>query len=266
MLTFPNIDPVVLHIWGPIAIRWYGLAYIFGAISAWYMGHQQIKKQKNSPITSQMFENMLTNAFLFLLIGGRVGYVLFYQFDNFLVNPINIFYVWEGGMSFHGAGIGLLLYGIYFSKKYKLPLLSITDFFAPLIPVGLGMGRLANFINAELIGRVTQVPWAMVFPNSDMQPRHPSQLYEMLVEGVLLFIIMRYFSKKNLSQGVLSAIFLTVYAVGRFFLEFFREPDPQLGFILWNWLTMGQVLTVLMLAMALLVWCISYKKMNPPVS
>jgi phosphatidylglycerol:prolipoprotein diacylglycerol transferase len=194
--------------------------------------------------TADNIDDLVLVILLAIMAGGRLGEMLFYQFSNFKADPLSVFYTLEGGMSFHGGLLGILIAIYFYAKRSKKRFLEVTDFIAPLTPPGLAAGRLGNFINGELWGRPTHVPWAVIFPQMDFQPRHPSQLYEMLLEGVLLFIILWPFSKKPKAEGAVSGLFAVLYASARFLVEFFREPSSSIGFIWGNWLTMGQLLSI----------------------
>ncbi|HIF9370192.1 TPA: prolipoprotein diacylglyceryl transferase [Photobacterium damselae] len=256
-LTFPQIDPVLVQI-GPLAIRWYGLMYLIGFAFAMWLANRRAD-QPGSGWTKDQVSDLLFAGFLGVVIGGRIGYVLFYNFDLFLANPLYLFKVWTGGMSFHGGLLGVITAMFWYGHKNGRTFFYIADFIAPLVPFGLGMGRLGNFINGELWGRVTDVPWAMIFPTGGPLPRHPSQLYEFLLEGVVLFIILNLFIRKPRPTGAVSGLFLLCYGSFRFFVEFFRQPDAQLGFFD-GWLTMGQILStpMILLGAAILIW--AYKK------
>lgn len=252
MLTFPNINPIAFSL-GPMKVHWYGLMYLFGFISAWFLAKFRAKRYKLSWTTEQIGDLIFYGA-LGVILGGRIGYMIFYNTDNFLSSPLSLFKLWEGGMSFHGGLVGVAVAMWFFSRKTHKPFLEVADFIAPLVPLGLAAGRCGNFINGELWGRVTDVPWAMIFPNSDGQPRHPSQLYELGLEGILLFIVVWWYASKPRPAGAVSAIFLIGYALCRLIAEFFRQPDIQIGFLAFNWLTMGQVLSIPMLITGLWLW------------
>ena len=234
-----SIDPILVEL-GPVRVSWYGLMYVFGFLFSYLLVRCQIKR-KNFDVSRQDVEDLYFYLILGLIIGARLGYVLFYDFRMYLSNPLEIFAIWHGGMSFHGGLIGVLLVGILFAWKRKKSFWKIADLFIVTVPIGLGLGRIGNFINGELYGRVTQVPWGMVFPKGGPLPRHPSQLYESALEGGVLFLILWLMRNRNLPTGGLLALFLILYGVFRIFVERFREPDPQLGFILGPW-TMGQML------------------------
>jgi phosphatidylglycerol---prolipoprotein diacylglyceryl transferase len=245
MLAYPHIEAIALQI-GPIKIYWYGLMYIFGFALAWMLAKLRAKKL-NYNWNNDIISDFIFYAAMGVVLGGRIGYVLFYEFDSLLYDPWIIFKVWLGGMSFHGGLIGLIVSLFFFSHKVKLSFLSMLDFVSPLAPLGIALGRIGNFINAELLGRVTTMPWGMIFPNGGPLPRHPSQLYEAFVEGILLFIIVWFYSAKPKSPGKVSALFLLIYGIGRFGCEFFRQPDPQIGFVAFGWLTLGQLLSLPMI-------------------
>jgi phosphatidylglycerol:prolipoprotein diacylglycerol transferase len=220
--------------------------YVFGFFASYLLVRYQMKR-KDFGVSKLEVENLYFYLILGLIIGARLGYVLFYDLKMYLADPLEVFAIWHGGMSFHGGLIGVLLVGILFSWKNKKSFLKIADLFIVTAPIGLGFGRIGNFINGELYGRVTQVPWAMIFPTDhDHLPRHPSQLYESALEGGVLFLILWFFKDKKLPTGGLLAIFLSLYGLFRFFVELFREPDPQLGFILGPF-TMGQTLSAFMI-------------------
>jgi len=245
-LQFPQIDPIIFSI-GPIALRWYGLMYLLGFLGAMMLGNARADRP-NSGWTREQVSDLLFYGFLGVILGGRMGYVLFYHFDYFLADPLYLFKVWEGGMSFHGGLIGVIVALFIFARSTNKKLLELGDFVAPLVPLGLGFGRIGNFINGELWGRVTDVPWAMVFPGGGPLARHPSQLYQAALEGFCLFIILYLFSRKPRPLGMASGIFLFGYGVCRFIIEFFRAPDAHLESLVADYsLSMGQFLTIPML-------------------
>jgi phosphatidylglycerol---prolipoprotein diacylglyceryl transferase len=248
VIPFPGIDPVAVHI-GPLAIRWYGLAYVTGILSAWWLIKRRAAARPASGWTEDQVGDLIFYVALGLVIGGRLGHVLFYDFPVYVKDPLAVFKVWQGGMSFHGGLIGVLLAAACYARKAGKRFLEVTDLVAPVVPIGLLLGRLSNFVNAELWGTPTDLPWGVVFPDpaaGDI-PRHPSQIYEALLEGVLLFAFLWIFSKKPRAMGVVSGAFLVGYGCARFLVEFVRAPDVQLGYLALGWLTMGQVLTVPML-------------------
>ena len=260
MLQFPHIDPVAIKL-GPLKVHWYGLMYLFGFAAAWFLGKHRAKKSWTPVKNEEQVGDMIFYCALGVILGGRLGYVFFYNFEKFLGEPLWLLKVWEGGMSFHGGLIGVMLAMIYFSRKIKCNVLDLSDFVAPLVPIGLGAGRIGNFIGGELWGKETDVPWAMVFPRAgDGLLRHPSQLYQFALEGVALFCIIWWFSSKPRPRAAVSALFLACYGFFRFLVEFVRQPDEQLGYLAWDWLTMGQVLSLpmILLGMAAFVW--TYKQ------
>lgn len=238
-----NLDPILVKL-GPVRLSWYGLMYVLGFLASYLLVRYQMRK-KDFDITKPEVENFYFYLIFGLIIGARFGYVLFYDLKTYLNNPLEILAVWHGGMSFHGGLIGLLLVALLFSWKNKKSFWKIADLFIVTAPIGLGLGRIGNFINGELYGRAAQVPWAVIFPKGGPVPRHPSQLYESALEGGVLFFILWFMKDKNLPRGALLAMFLFLYGGFRFFLEFFREPDAQLGFVLGPF-TMGQVLSTFM--------------------
>jgi len=248
MIPYPNINPEIVRI-GPFAFRWYGVMYLIGFAASYLLVKYQVKK-KNIAVGMKEMDSLYSFLILGLMIGARLGYILFYQFANLsdmLANPLEIIAVWHGGMSFHGGLAGCAAAGWWFSRKKGMSLAAIGDCVIVTAPIGLGLGRIGNFLNGELFGRHSDLPWAMVFPNGGPLPRHPSQLYEALLEGVVLFIILWSIRKKDLANGTMVALFLILYGFFRFILEFAREPDAQLGNII-GFLTMGQILSSLMLA------------------
>jgi phosphatidylglycerol:prolipoprotein diacylglycerol transferase len=254
MINFPQIDPEIIRI-GPFAIRWYSMMYLVGFLSSYLLVKYQIKK-KGLNLRKETLEYLYSYLIVGLLVGARLGYILFYNISFYIENPLEIFAVWHGGMSFHGGLIGSIIGGYLFCKRYKLDFWQVADLVIVTAPVGLGLGRVGNFINGELYGRITDVPWAMVFPAGGPYPRHPSQLYELLLEGLILFSILWILKDKKLKKGVLSSIFLILYGFFRFFVEFFREPDVQLGFIV-SFFTMGQLLSLMMIIIGAFIF---YKK------
>lgn len=248
MLTFPEIDPVLIKV-GPLAIRWYGLMYLFGFLAAWFL-IKKLAHKRQLPLDGDGASDLLFYAVIGVILGGRFGYVLFYNLPHFLHHPLEIFAVWQGGMSFHGGLLGVVCAALVFCRVKKLPVLLTGDIMVTSAAVGLGLGRLGNFINGELWGRITDVPWGMVFPQAGLLPRHPSQLYEMLLEGVILFLLLWYLHFKQVRAGVPFFTFFVGYGCFRFFVEFFREPDAHLGF-LWGGASMGQLLSLPMVLFGL---------------
>jgi phosphatidylglycerol---prolipoprotein diacylglyceryl transferase len=248
VIPFPRIDPVLVHI-GPLAVRWYALAYIVGIIAGWFYARAIIASKRvwggPAPLTVVDFDDFIIWATLGIILGGRVGYVLFYNFPHFAAHPLEIFALWKGGMSFHGGFIGCVLAIVLFGWRRGVPVLSLGDITAAVAPIGLFLGRLANFINGELWGRPTDVPWAMIFPNGGPVPRHPSQLYEAGLEGLVLLLVLGVLVRFGALRrpGLVTGAFALGYGDARIFCELFREPDAQLGF-LWGGLTMGMLLCI----------------------
>lgn len=252
MLSYPSIDPVLIHI-GPVAIRWYSLAYIGGILLGWWIIAREHAQRPVANLSKKALDDMIIWAVFGIILGGRLGYVLFYKPGFYLSNPAQIFHVWEGGMSFHGGLLGTILAFWLFCRRHKIVFLQITDLLACVAPIGLFLGRIANFINGELYGRASDAPWAMVFPDGGDVARHPSQLYEAGLEGIVLFTLMMILLKRTRLReqpGKLSGIFLCGYALARIIAEHFREPDAFLGFLLAG-STMGQLLSLPMLAAGL---------------
>jgi len=238
------IDPILIE-YGPVRVSWYGLMYVFGFLISYFLVLYQIKR-KDFGLSKGEIENLYFYLIIGLAVGARLGYVLFYNFKMYLQEPLEIFAIWHGGMSFHGGLIGVTIVGILFSLKNKKSFWKLADLLTVTAPVGLALGRIGNFINGELYGRGTQAPWGMVFPLGGPLPRHPSQLYESALEGFILFAILWRLKDKKIPEGGILALFLLFYGIFRFFIEFFREPDSQLGFILGPF-SMGQVLCFLMI-------------------
>lgn len=262
MFTHPGFNPVALQL-GPFGIHWYGLMYLVGFFGGLWLGQWQVKRLKaldaNSPWRAQDPDDMLFYIALGVVFGGRLGYVLFYQPAYFWQHPLEIVALWQGGMSFHGGFIGVMLAMALFARRRGVRWLQLMDFVAPLVPIGLGAGRLGNFINGELWGRPTQADWGMVFPAVDRLARHPSQLYEMLLEGVVLFILLWTFAGKKRPIGAVSALFLLGYGSARFLVEFTREPDSFLGLLSLG-LSMGQWLCLPMVLVGVLMMRWAYRQ------
>ncbi len=283
MMQYPAIDPVALSV-GPLSIHWYGLMYLLAFASAFMLANYRAKQRPDW--NAEMVSDVLFYGAMGVILGGRVGYVLFYQWDNFLANPLWLFKVWEGGMSFHGGFIGVMLGMVLFARKYQKTAFQTLDFIAPCVPQGLLFGRIGNFIGGELWGRVShsQVPWLMGFPRAvdeDQQllltqpdlvplahqvggltllPRHPSQLYEALLEGLVLFGVLWWFSSSPRPRMAVSALFLLGYGLARFTVELFRQPDADQGFILLGWMTKGQILTLPMIVIGLWMMWYAYRR------
>ncbi len=237
-----TINPIAFSI-GSLDVHWYGIMYIFGFICAWILGCYRTKNPCTL-WTKHDVEDLITWVMVGVIIGGRIGYSLFYEFSTFLNDPLEIFRLWNGGMSFHGGLLGVLLSIYLWSKKQKRHFLVVVDFIALIIPPGLFLGRLGNFINGELWGSITNKPWGVIFPNAGPFPRHPSQIYEALLEGVLLFICLWVYAKKPKPEGHIAGLFGILYGLFRFSIEFIRQPDSHIGYLAFGWLTMGQVLSI----------------------
>lgn len=256
-MEFPNIDPVFITL-GPIKIHWYGLMYLIAFLTASWLANRAAAKP-NSGWTKEMTSDLLFYGMLGVILGGRLGYVLFYQFGYFIEDPLYLFKIWEGGMSFHGGVIGVITAIAWFAKKQNKTLLAVGDFVAPLVPLGLFFGRIGNFINGELWGRAADVPWAMVFPSGGPIARHPSQLYEAVLEGLVLFAMIQLVNRKPRPEGVIGGLFLFGYGFFRFIVEYFREPDAHIG-LYGNFISQGQILSLPMIlgGLGLIIW--SYKR------
>ena len=254
MLPYPSIDPIIVTI-GPISLRWYGMMYLLGFIAAYFLGRHR-SKQAWSPLQADQVEDLVFYGAVGAVLGGRIGYVFFYGFDHFLTDPLWLFRIWEGGMAFHGGLLGVIFALFLYGRKLGQPLGAICDFVAPIAPIGLGLGRLANFINGELYGRATNVPWAMVFPSDpEGLARHPSQLYQCLLEGLVVFAIVYGFSRRRRPLWAVSGVFLLAYGAARFAVEFVREPDASL---LLEWMTRGQLLSLPMIIIGAAMIIFSY--------
>ena len=260
LLIHPSIDPVIVS-FGVIQIRWYGIAYVLGFVLGIYL-IKQINQSYQKRLKNKQIDDFFIWSVIGVILGGRIGYLLFYQTTTILTNPINILFIWKGGMSFHGGLIGIIISIFLFSKKYSIDFFQLSDLVSSVAPIGLFFGRLANFINVELYGRVTDFPFAMIYPSIDQAPRHPSQLYEAFFEGVVLFIILRHCNKKNYSQnnfGFITSLFLILYGILRFLIEFLREPDVHIGLI-FNSITMGQLLSVPLVIIGVGIYLKTYSK------
>jgi len=269
MIPYPHISPEIVRI-GPVALRWYGLMYVGGFAASYLLVRHQIRKdrqraaekgqKKQGTVPSEAFlDSLYTYLIMGLIIGARLGYVLFYDLNTYLKNPLEVIAVWHGGMSFHGGMIGSLTAGYLCCRKFDIDFWQTADYVIVTAPIGLGLGRLGNFINGELFGRVTDVPWAMVFPSGGPLPRHPSQLYEFALEGALLFIVLWRLKDRKHTHGTVTAAFLVLYGLVRIIAEFFREPDAQLGFIVGPF-TMGQVLSAFTILAGIVLYIFKRQK------
>ncbi|MFC5585453.1 prolipoprotein diacylglyceryl transferase [Nitratireductor kimnyeongensis] len=250
-LPFPAIDPVALQL-GPLAIHWYGLGYVVGILLGWWYARRLVSNERlwtggEPAMTVTDLDDFVLWAAVGIVAGGRVGYILFYDLPRYLANPLDILAVWEGGMSFHGGLLGVTLAMLLFAKKRGINVWSLFDTVSAVVPIGLGLVRVANFVNSELWGRVTDAPWGFVFPNGGPEPRHPSQLYEAALEGLVLFVVLRLLTHKGLKlkmPGFVAGAFVCGYGLSRIVVEFFREPDAHIGYLAGGWLTMGMVLSL----------------------
>ncbi|KKM80098.1 hypothetical protein LCGC14_1343290 [marine sediment metagenome] len=254
-MTYPQIDPVALSL-GPIHIHWYGLMYLLGFVFVWLLGTYRASQHG---FNRQQLEDLLFYGAIGVIVGGRVGYALFYDLPTNLANPLNLLKIWQGGMSFHGGLLGVLVAFWWFAKKTGRTFFEVSDYIAPMVPIGLFFGRIGNFINGELWGKVSNVPWAMVFPGAGPLPRHPSQLYEAALEGLVLFAILWWFSAKPRPKAAISGLFLIGYGCFRFMVEFVRIPDAQYGYLAFDWLTMGQILCLPMMLLGLILMVMAYR-------
>ncbi|WP_439817900.1 prolipoprotein diacylglyceryl transferase [Zavarzinia sp. CC-PAN008] len=264
VIPYPMIDPVALEV-GPVVLRWYALAYIVGLIAAWRL-MVRLARQPGSPVPEKDADDFLIWATLGVILGGRLGYILFYNFNQYLADPLSILLIWHGGMSFHGGMLGVVIAMIVFARRRGIPLFALSDMVSLGVPIGLFFGRIANFINGELWGRPTDVAWAMVFPRDPAQvPRHPSQLYEAVLEGLVLLAVvwlvnLRFDARRR--PGLVTGTFLIGYGTARIICEFFREPDVQLGFLAFG-TTMGQILSVPMILFG--IWMVRHALVQPPL-
>ena len=254
MLTYPEIDPVAIAI-GPVAVRWYGLAWIAGIGIGWQLGRRRAAREPWRGWAPQQVDDLVFHCALGAVLGGRVGYVLFYDLPRFLTDPLVVVRIWEGGMSFHGGLLGVVAAAAWFARRHRSGFFPVADFLAPLTPLGLGAVRIGNFVNGELWGKPADVPWAMVFPGAGPRPRHPSQLYEAVLEGLVLFAILWWFSRRPRPPMAVSGLFLAGYGAARCLVELAREPDAHIGYLALGWLTMGQLLSApMVLAGAAMLW------------
>jgi phosphatidylglycerol---prolipoprotein diacylglyceryl transferase len=258
MIDYPQIDPIALDL-GIIQIRWYGLTYLAGLGTAWWLLERRAR-QSVGVWTSQQVSDLVFNCAVGLIIGGRLGSVVFYNLPYYLSHPLDIFKIWQGGMSFHGGLLGVAVAIALFGRTYHKRFFTISDFMIPVVPIGLGFGRIGNFINAELWGAPSSVAWAMIFPGGGDLPRHPSQLYEAVLEGILLFIVLWWYSSRPRPMMAVSGLFLMLYGIFRFMVEFVREPDAHIGYLAGDWLTMGQVLSTPMILVGVILVYLAYTR------
>lgn len=264
-LPFPNIDPVIIQI-GPLAIHWYGVGYIAGILFSWWYAKRLVTNTRlwpdgALPMKPEDLDDFIVWAAIGVVVGGRAGYILFYDLSRYVANPLDILAVWQGGMSFHGGMLGTILAMVLFARSRGIRVWTLLDVIAATAPVGLGLVRLCNFINGELWGKLTNLPWAIEFPTGGPFPRHPTQIYEALIEGVVLFIVLRILTHSLLklkTPRFVGGAFACGYGIARIFVEFFREPDAQLGYLLGGWLTMGMVLSMPMVLFG--IWCMTSAK------
>lgn len=259
MLAYPAINPVALDL-GFVQIHWYGLMYLIGIGGAWWLAARRLAAF-DPRWTRDTLSDLVFWVAMGVILGGRLGYVLFYDLSSYLANPALILQVWKGGMSFHGGFIGVLLATAWFARRQGKTFFELMDFIAPLVPIGLGAGRIGNFINAELWGKASDLPWAMVFPTDPQQlPRHPSQLYQFALEGLALFVILWLYTRKPRPTMAVSGLFAICYGSFRILVEFVRVPDAQLGYLAFGWLTMGQLLSLPMIAVGVLLMALAYRR------
>ena len=283
---FVDIDPIAFSL-GPVQVHWYGIMYLIGFAVAWWLG-QRRRAAGRLPVSADQFSDLAFYVMLGVILGGRIGYMVFYDTSELIEHPLSLFRVWEGGMSFHGGLLGVLAAVLIWVRRHKLDFFDVTDFVAPLVPIGLGLGRLGNFIGGELWGRRTDIAWGMIFPRAlealgktrddlhqmyldgllDGEARHPSQLYEFCLEGVVLFAVLWIYSRKPRPRYAVSGLFALLYGLFRFAIEFVREPDVQLGFIAFDWLTMGQILSLPLIAIGILLLWLSRRSptLLPPAA
>lgn len=260
MLIHPDFDPIAFSL-GPLQVRWYGLMYLCGFIAGWGLGRYRAS-QPGSIWQPRHIDDLLFYIALGIILGGRIGYIVFYNFAGLLNDPLMLIRIWEGGMSFHGGLLGVIIAMILYARKLGMSVFQVTDFIAPLVPPGLFFGRIGNFINGELWGRVSDMPWAMVFhtPGAGDLPRHPSQLYQAALEGVALFLLLWLYSARPRPTMAVSGLFLAGYGTSRLITEWFRQPDAHIGFIALGWMTMGQLLSLPMVILGVVLMVLAYRR------
>ncbi|MEO8670032.1 MAG: prolipoprotein diacylglyceryl transferase [Tahibacter sp.] len=283
MPYFHDINPIALSL-GPLKVHWYGLMYIGAFATAWWLGQRRLAAGRFA-VTQEQYSDLIFYGMLGVILGGRIGYMLFYGYAQILAEPLSIFRVWEGGMSFHGGLLGVLAAGLWWSHRNKIHFFDSVDFVAPLVPIGLGLGRFGNFVGGELWGKHTDLPWGVIFPRTlealgktadelkamylagelNHEARHPSQLYEMFLEGVVLFAVLWLYSRKPRRRYAVSGVFALLYGCFRFIIEFVREPDAQLGYLALGWVTMGQILSLPLIATGLVLLLMSRSQAAPVV-
>lgn len=281
MTVLHQIDPIAFHL-GPVQVHWYGIMYLLGFAAAWWLGRLRVRAGRLPGVGEQAYGDLLFYAMLGVVLGGRIGYVLFYGFDSLVENPLSLFKIWEGGMSFHGGLLGVVAAAWWWSRRHRLHLMDTVDFLAPLVPPGLGFGRLGNYIGGELWGKPTDAGWGVVFPRApefadwsmqriqaefatgalDRFARHPSQLYQAFLEGLVMFAVLWWFSSKPRPRYAVSGLFALLYGCFRFLVEFVRMPDAQIGYLAFGWLTMGQVLSLPLIALGL-YWLLLWSRRQP---
>ncbi|TCV94974.1 phosphatidylglycerol:prolipoprotein diacylglycerol transferase [Luteibacter rhizovicinus] len=261
-----SLDPVAFSL-GPVQVHWYGLMYLLGFLGAWGLGEYR-RRQGRLPVTADAFGDLCFYAMMGVVVGGRVGYMLFYTSISWIwTDPLAIFRIWDGGMSFHGGLLGVLVAGLWWSRRHRVHFMDTVDFVAPVVPIGLGLGRLGNFINGELWGKPTDMAIGMIFPHApDALPRHPSQLYEFALEGVVMFTVLWLYSAKPRHRYAVSGLFALLYGSFRFLVEFVRLPDPQLGYLAFGWVTMGQILSLPLIVVGLVLLAMSRRAPYAPLA